>query len=152
VPLKGKKVFIPRSNLAIGDSLAKGLRARGAKVKEAALYDTVPVRVPVGKLRRALNHLDAATFTSASTARNFLSAVRAAGIPAAKALNGAAVVAIGPATAKELKKGGVRRVHLPKNGWTVEGLADAVVEAVNLKAVRRTSRPLGTSYRLGSSL
>ncbi|MDO8729959.1 MAG: uroporphyrinogen-III C-methyltransferase [Candidatus Omnitrophota bacterium] len=130
VPLKGKKVFIPRSNLAIGDPLAKSLRARGARVTEAALYDTVPVRVPAGKLRRALKYLDAATFTSASTARNFLSAVRAAGIPVRAALNGTAVVAIGPATARELKKGGVRQVHLPKNGWTVEGLADAVAEAL----------------------
>jgi uroporphyrinogen III methyltransferase/synthase len=131
VPLKGKKVFIPRSNLAVGDSLAQSLRARGARVREAALYNTMPVRVPAGKLRRALKSLDAATFTSASTARNFLSAVRAAGIPVREALNKTAVVAIGPATARELRKGGVRRVHLPKNGWTVEGLADAVVTALN---------------------
>ena len=115
----------------MGDSLAQSLRARGAQVTEAALYDTVPVIVPAAKLKRALNHLDAATFTSASTARNFLSAVRAAGIPLREALNGTAVVAIGPSTARELKKGGVRRVHLPKSGWTVEGLAGAVVEAVN---------------------
>ena len=130
VPLRGKRVFIPRSNLAVGDSLAQSLRARGARVTETALYDTAPVRVPARKLRRALNHLDAATFTSASTVRNFLSAVRAAGIPVAKALNGTAVVAIGPATARELKRGGVRRVHLPKNGWTVEGLVGAVAEAL----------------------
>jgi len=131
IPVRGKKIFIPRSNLAIGDALAQSLRAQGANVKEAALYETTAVKIPASRIRRALAHLDAATFTSASTARSFLSAVRASGLAVRKALNGAAVVAIGPATARELKKGGVRRVHLPKKEWTIEGLAEAVVGAVN---------------------
>jgi len=130
IPVRGKKILIPRSDLAIGDALAQGLRRRGALVEEAALYRTVPAKLSSGRVRRALVHLDAATFTSASTARNFLSAVRTAGLPVHRAFNGAAVVAIGPATARELKKGGVRRVHLPSRGWTVQGLAEAVVEAV----------------------
>ena len=130
IPVRGKKIFIPRSNLAIGDALAGSLRARGAQVEEAALYETVEVKLPGSQVRRALASLDAATFTSASTARSFLASVRAAGIPLRKALNGTAVVAIGPATARELRKGGVKRVHLPKKEWTVEGLAGAVAEAV----------------------
>ena len=130
IPVRGRKIFIPRSDLAIGDELVGSLRARGARVEEAALYETVPVRIPPARVRRALAHLDAATFTSASTARGFLSAVRAAGLPLREALNGTAVVAIGPATARELKKGGVRRVYLPRGRWTVEGLAEAVVGAL----------------------
>jgi len=130
IPVRGKRIFIPRSNLAIGDALAQSLRSRGAHVEEAALYETVTVKIPEAQVRRALKHLDAATFTSASTARSFLSAVRASGLAVRKALNGAAVVAIGPATARELKKGGVRRVHLPKKEWTIEGLTEAVILAV----------------------
>lgn len=130
LPLKGKRIFIPRSDLAIGDPLAKSLRARGAKVEEAAVYETVELKIPAGQVRRALKHLDAATFTSASTVRGFLSAVKQAGLPVKKAFNGAAVVAIGPATARELRKGGVKKIYLPKTEWTVDGMAEAVVEAM----------------------
>ena len=131
IPVRGKKILIPRSDLAIGDALARSLRERGALVEEAPLYKTLPGKLSSIRVRRALSHLDAATFTSASTARNFLSAVRTAGLSVRKAFNGAAVVAIGPATAQELTKAGVKKVHLPEGQWTVEGLAEAVVSAVN---------------------
>ena len=130
IPLQGKRLFIPRSDLAIGDALARSLKRRGAVVEEAALYETVPVKIPAGKVRRSLRRLDVATFTSASTARSFLSSVRASGLPVSKALNGTAVVAIGPATARELRKGGVKKIHLPEKEWTVAGLTEAVVRAV----------------------
>lgn len=128
--LRGKKVLIPRSNLGVGDPLAQALRQKGATAEEIAIYETAELRVPHRRLKAALRGLDAATFTSASTARAFLRSVRFAHLPLGQALNGAAVVAIGPSTAQALRKGGVRRVVLPEREWSLEGLVQAVENAV----------------------
>ena len=130
IPIRGKRVLIPRSNLAIGDALAESLRKRGARVDEIAVYETVPVKISAARVERAVHGADAVTFTSASTARSFLESIRSAKIPVKSVLNGTAVVAIGPSTAKALKEGGVRRFHLPKGSWTIDGLVSAVVDAI----------------------
>ncbi len=97
---------------------------------EVVLYETVHAEIPPARIRKALRALDAATFTSASTVKGFFRALAQARIPGRSALNGAVVAAIGPATAKQLKAAGVRRIHLPDGAWTVEGLVQAVVAAV----------------------
>ena len=97
---------------------------------EVVLYETVNLKIPPKRLKKALRRLDAATFTSASTVKGFLRALAEAKIPVRSSLNGAAVAAIGPATAKELKAAGIKRFHLPEGSWTVEGLVQAVVAAV----------------------
>lgn len=130
ISIRGKRILIPRSSLGLGDSLARSLRRLGARVEEIAVYETTERVVPRPRLTAALKGLDAATFTSASTARAFLRSVRRAGLPIRKALNGAAVVAIGPSTAKELRAGGVRQVRLPEGGWNLEGLVEAVEGSV----------------------
>ena len=130
VPVRGKRILIPRSNLGAGDWFAGELRRRGARVDEAVLYETTAAEIPAARLRRALAHLDAVTFTSGSTAESFLAALARANLPLKRMLNGTKVVAIGPSTAQALRRGGVSRVHLPKSSWTVDGLVEAVVEAV----------------------
>ncbi|MBI3322687.1 MAG: uroporphyrinogen-III synthase [Candidatus Omnitrophica bacterium] len=132
IPVKGKRILIPRSNLGAGDWFAAQLRRRGAQVEEAVLYETTAPKIPAAQMRRALQGLDAATFTSGSTAESFLAALARAKMPLKQALNGTQVVAIGPSTAQALRKGGVRRVHMPKRSWTVDGLVEAVVQAVGL--------------------
>ncbi len=131
ISVRGKRILIPRSNLGRGDSLAKNLRRRGAYVEEVVLYETVPVKLAPQRVRRAVHRLDAATFTSASTVQSFLKALEQAGLSVRETLNGAKVVAIGPETAQALKKAGVNRCSLPKKSWTIDGLVEAVVEAVN---------------------
>jgi len=128
-PVKNKKILIPRSNLGKGDPLAASLRRRGAWVREVILYDTVPIAITPRKLRTALEGADAVTFTSASTAQAFLKALRRAGLRIRTALNGTKAVAIGPATAKVLKSGGILQCTLPRRSWTIDGLIRAVVEA-----------------------
>ena len=137
IPVAGKRILILRSNLGAGDWFAKGLRRRGARVEEVVLYETVTPKIPARLLKRVLENLHAATFTSGSTARSFLAALAGAKVPLKRVLNGAAVVAIGPSTAQALKAGGVKRVHQPKNSWTVEGLVQAVVAAVSGNRTRR---------------
>ncbi len=130
LPLRGKRILIPRSNLGAGDRLAGELRRRGARVAEAVLYETVSLSIPPRRVKQALSGIDAVTFTSASTVKSFLKALSEAKLSPRSAFNGAAVVAIGPATAQALREGGIKRFHLPKGSWTVEGLLEAVEEAV----------------------
>lgn len=131
IPVRGKRILIPRSNLGVGDALARALRRRGAAVCEEAVYETTAVPVPPEKLRRSLKNLDVVTFTSASTARSFLGSLKKARLPLSKVLNGTPVVAIGPSTAAALRAGGIRRPILPEKGhWTLEGLVEAVEGAV----------------------
>ncbi len=157
IPIRGKRVLIPRSNLAIGDVLAKSLRNRGARVDEIAVYETVPVKISAARVRRAVHGADAVTFTSASTARSFLESIRSAKVPVKSVLNGTAVVAIGPATAKALKEGGVHRFHLPSGSWTIDGLVGAVVDAIGnpsgcgVSRLRRTERGVEAVVRAPSS-
>lgn len=131
IPVRGRRILIPRSNLGAGDWFARELRGRGARVDEAVLYETSAPEISPARVKRALQGLDAATFTSASTAESFLAALARAKMPLRRALNGTKVVAIGPSTAQALKEGGVRRVYLPKSSWTVDGLVEAVIAAIH---------------------
>ena len=131
IRLKGKRIFIPRSNLGRADALAEGLRRQGAVVEEQRLYETVIPRFSGAQVRRAIRGIDAITFTSGSTVRGFVQALKEAHLPVRAALNGAKVIAIGPETARALRAAGIRRFHLPwRNAGTIEGLVEAVVEAV----------------------
>ncbi len=131
ISVKGRKILIPRSNLGLRDALAKRLRSAGARVDEVVLYETKIIQISPSRLRQALRGLDAATFTSASTVKGFFEALRQAKWSVRSALNGTAVVAIGPATAQALQEGGISKFHLPKGSWTVDGLVEAVREAVS---------------------
>jgi uroporphyrinogen III methyltransferase/synthase len=133
ISVRGKRILIPRSNLGRGDSLAKNLRRRGADVEEVVLYETVPVKLAPRQVRQAVHRLDVATFTSASTVQSFLKALNQAGLSVQEGFNGAKVVAIGPETARALKAAGVRGCSLPKGSWTIQGLVEAVIEAVDQK-------------------
>jgi uroporphyrinogen III methyltransferase/synthase len=97
-------------------------------VDEVVLYETQTVEIPPRRLKKALGGLDAVTFTSASTVKGFLQALRRAGLSAKSALDGMAIVAIGPATAQALKAGGISQFYLPKDSWTIDGLIEALVQ------------------------
>ncbi len=125
--LKGKRILIPRSNLGAGDSFAKWLRRQEARLTEWIVYETIETAVAPAALKKALNGLDAATFTSASTARGFVRALKAAKLSPAQATDGIAMIAIGPATADALRRGGIKKVRLPKKReWTLDGLMKAI--------------------------
>ena len=128
--VRGKKIFIPRSDLGVGNDLAQELRRRKAFVDEVVLYETVHPVVSARVIAKAVDHLDAATFTSASTVKGFSKALASAKIPLKQALNGAFVVAIGPSTAQALKEIGVKKVFVPKISGTVSGLVQTVREVL----------------------
>ncbi len=131
----GKRVLFPRAAIA-REALAGGLRRRGAFVEDPAVYDTLPADPDPRGLRELERGIDAATFTSASTARNF---VLLLGERAAPLLEGALVACIGPTTAAEARSLGIP-VHVAPDTHTVEGLVAALVEAFE-------SRPAGRNPR-----
>jgi uroporphyrinogen III methyltransferase/synthase len=131
IPLSRKRILIPRSNLAVRDSLSRMLRRQGATVEEVVMYETVKLAPSARRVREALRGLHVATFTSASTVQAFAQALRKAHLSPKSAFNGAAIVAIGPATGKALKESGITKFLLPKETGTVDGLIRAVTEAAN---------------------
>jgi len=127
--LRGVRVLIPRAAVA-RDVLPRGLRARGAAVDVVSAYRTEPAG-PAGRIRHLIaaartRRLDAVTFTSPSTVRQFL---RLAGPEAPRVLAGAIVACIGPVTAEAARESGLR-VGAVATTYTLAGLVGALRDAL----------------------
>jgi len=127
--LRGRRVLLPRAAGA-RPVLPDALRACGARVDEVVAYRAVPpAEADVAGLTAALEAgtVDAVTFTSSSTVRNF---VELLGRRATARLlaNGRPVVAcIGPVTAATVRDLGLRVDVLPAT-YTAAALAAALVQ------------------------
>jgi len=119
--LAGARVLVARARRARAD-LVEGLRARGARVDEVALYDTVAQEADPREVEAALT-ADYLTFTSSSTVRNLLALLDA---PARERLAGVRVVSIGPITSETARAEGLE-VHAEAEVFTVPGLVDALL-------------------------
>lgn len=122
--LDGARVLIPRAQEA-RDTLPRLLGEAGALVDVAAAYRTVvPEGGAVADLRRALadGRVDAVTFTSSSTVRNFCKMV---GPDAASLMGGVAACSIGPITSQTLRERGMEPA-VEADRFTVEGLVTAI--------------------------
>jgi uroporphyrinogen III methyltransferase/synthase len=123
--LKGKRALIPRAAEA-REILPKTLREWGATVDVVIAYRTALPATDVGPVAALLNQgkVDVITFTSSSTARNF---VRLFGdrnlgeIAAASAL-----ACIGPITARSVEDLG-GRADIVADEFTISGLVRAIV-------------------------
>ena len=136
--VRGKKVLLVRARVA-RDVIPAELRRSGAQVDVAEAYETV-VPASSRKLLRAMlgsskNHPDAITFTSSSTARNFL-ALLDLDLPrkdllgktsARKLLAGITLASIGPVTSATLWEIGLR-ADVEAREFTTAGLVRALVE------------------------
>lgn len=73
----GKRILLPRADIA-REALTIGLREKGAVVDEVDAYRTVPASAEAGPVRLLLasGEIDAVTFTSSSTVRNFVALLR----------------------------------------------------------------------------
>ena len=108
--LRGKRILLPQSNLA-RPVLAEMLRNAGAQVDAVVAYETYP---PPADPSALAGGVDAITFTSPSTARNF-----AAMFPDARTrLGGALIACIGPVTARAVRA----------LGWPVDVVAEPHTE------------------------
>lgn len=115
----GQRILLPRAEIA-RPALAEGLVASGARVDEIPVYHTLqPAPDPAGlaALRRGV---DAITFTSSSTVRNFVSL-------AGPEIGSAIVACIGPITANTTRELGLP-VHVLGDEYTIPGLVRALKE------------------------
>jgi uroporphyrinogen III methyltransferase/synthase len=120
VPVEGRKVLVARAAEA-RDVLPDALRARGAHVEVATLYDTLPEPLS-DDARAGIERSDYVTFTSSSTVKMLLGALGPGnGIP-----EHARVVSIGPVTSATAREHGLT-VHVEAASHDIEGLVAALV-------------------------
>lgn len=115
----GLQILLPRADLA-RELLAEALARRGAVVHEITAYRTVPAAPDPAGLAALRRGVDAVTFTSSSTVRNFVAL-------AGRDLGAARVACIGPVTAETARELGLP-VHVIAREYTTAGLAAALVD------------------------
>ncbi|MBI4483957.1 MAG: uroporphyrinogen-III synthase [Acidobacteria bacterium] len=122
--LKGLRFLLPRAREA-RDVLPRNLRRLGARVDVVEAYRAAPPRDGAIRLRRLLEDeaVDAVTFTSSSTAKNFVRMLH--GDRAQRLVQRATIAAIGPVTARTLRTLGLW-VHIQPDRYTIPALARAI--------------------------
>jgi uroporphyrinogen III methyltransferase/synthase len=120
------RVLLPRA-AQTRDLLVRELSRLGATVTEVPAYTTRPVDTSAARLREALaaGTVDAVTFTSSSTARNFAELFTAEERRAWFA--GLTVASIGPITAATAAEYGLATHVMPRE-YTIPALARAIAE------------------------
>jgi uroporphyrinogen III methyltransferase/synthase len=127
--VRGRRFLVPRADIA-RDVLVEELRGAGAEVVDVVAYRTVLAstdRDSDPDIYRMLldREIDAVTFTSASTVRNF---ARILGPEqAADLLRTTVVASIGPVTAEAAQQLEIATTVMPER-YTIPDLVDALVE------------------------
>jgi uroporphyrinogen III methyltransferase/synthase len=138
--LEGVRVLLPRADIG-RDVLLDRLTRAGALVTDVVAYRTTLAQGDSGgrDVYRMLldGQIDAVTFTSASTLRNF--AQIHGTDQAADLLRGTVVASIGPVTAEAGDQLGIPTTVMPQQ-YTVPRLVDALVEHFRGKELRRNGR------------
>ncbi|MGE3977360.1 MAG: uroporphyrinogen-III C-methyltransferase [Nitrospira sp.] len=123
--VKATRILIPRAEVA-RELLPDELRAAGAHVDVVPVYRTLtPGQDSEGWRQDLMDHrIHVATFTSSSTARNFVAML--GGVDAVKPLLQSVVIAcIGPVTAKTAEEYGLTVSIMPSEN-TIPALVDAI--------------------------
>jgi uroporphyrinogen III methyltransferase/synthase len=124
--LGGTRILLPRADIA-RELLGDELRKAGAEVVELPTYRTVAVADGAGQDVYGMlldRRIDAITFSSASTVRNFVQLLGAD--QAADLLRTTTVAAIGPVTAEAAQQLGITTTVMPES-YTIPALVDALV-------------------------
>ena len=123
---EGTRVLIPRA-LEAREVLPDTLRERGAVVDVVPAYRTV-LGAGEGPVldRLADGTIDAVTFTSSSTVRNFVELAK--GIDVASVMKDVLIASIGPITSDTIRELGLT-VGVEASAYTIPGLVDAVCES-----------------------
>lgn len=122
--LTGQKVLLPRAKIGRPE-ITNLLQARGAELTEVALYDTVTA-VPTPESWADLNQgVEAITFTSPSSVRNFFKIMNAhpdrLDLPLAQMVQRTLIVCIGPVTAQAAAQAGLAD-PLIAEAYTIDGM------------------------------
>jgi uroporphyrinogen III methyltransferase/synthase len=124
--MRGQKVLVPRAAEA-RDVLIRTLRDWGAEVDVVEAYRTVAPTSDPAPLRARLlrGEVDAVTFTSSSTVKNFQAIF--AGDDLKRLLARSAVACIGPITQSTAEEVGMR-VDMVAEDYTIAGLTHAIMK------------------------
>lgn len=129
--VRGQRILLARADIA-RPALPQALREAGAEVREVAAYRTIPAQggpdVP-GMLRRG--EIDAVTFTSSSTVRNFLARV---GREMRPYLQDVVIACIGPITAKTVREAGLTPTIVART-YTIDGLIESLIQYYGTEGV-----------------
>ncbi|MFQ5834505.1 MAG: hydroxymethylbilane synthase [bacterium] len=131
--IKGKKVLLPRADIA-PSRLPNGLKKLGARVEEVAAYKTHLSKgenFAILKNRLKNRKIDIIIFTSSSTVRNFVKLIGDVD------LGGARVACIGPITAREAEKSGIKPDIVPPE-YTIEALVEEIINVLSNRATEKT--------------
>ena len=128
-PLEDARVLLPRANVG-RERLVEELRKGGARVTEVTAYRLLLAdaeREGEPDIYRMLldRKIDAVTFTSASSVKNFVTLLGAD--QAADLLRQTAVACVGPVTAEAAAQMGIGTTIMPSE-YTIPALVEAIVE------------------------
>jgi uroporphyrinogen III methyltransferase/synthase len=123
--VRGKRVLIPRAAEA-REILPETLRAWGATVDVVIAYRTALPKVDIAPLAALLRQrkIDAITFTSSSTVKNFVRLFGGGNL--AEIAAGSAIACIGPITAGTAEQAG-GRPEIVAAEFTINGLTRAII-------------------------
>lgn len=126
---EGKRVLLVRAKVA-RDVLPTELKKAGARVDVAEAYETHVPKAAKSKLNRLFvsnaTRPDIVTFTSSSTATNFLDLLAKDHYPALREI---LLASIGPVTSATLTQAGFKP-NIEAREYTMEGLAQAIAKHV----------------------
>ena len=134
--VSGKRVLLVRAKVA-RDVIPEELRKAGARVHVVEAYETVVPEESRARLRKALESSErptVITFTSSSTARNFVALMDSK--DATQSLRGISLASIGPVTSATLRELGLR-VDVEAAEYTILGLVQALAERLKPTTDRR---------------
>lgn len=127
--VKGKRFLVPRTQKA-PPGLVANIRKRGATIEEVVTYETLPLALSPAMRRALLEGVDAITFTSASTVRNFLNGFTS--LERKKIFKRATAISMGAQTTAALRSSGVKKIKEAKNA-TLLDLMKAIPTQENFK-------------------
>jgi uroporphyrinogen-III synthase len=132
--VKGKRVLLVRAKVA-RDVIPQELRKAGAHVEVVEAYQTVVPQSSRRRLQAALDHVGKrphiVTFTSSSTARNFVELLGLGKRARARTLSGIRMASIGPVTSSTLREFGLP-ADISAKEYTIPGLVRAIVGAAGI--------------------
>lgn len=125
----GQKVLLPRADIA-RDIILNQLREKGLEVTEIDAYETVFAAENGEEIIDLLKEkkLNVITFTSSSTVKNFLEALKGENI--GQLLDGVMIASIGPITTATAIKLGLN-VQITATEYTIPSLIEAIVNHYN---------------------
>jgi uroporphyrinogen-III synthase len=135
--VKGKRVLLARASVA-RDVIPRELRKLGAQVDVVEAYGTVIPQSSRKRLRAVLNdpkrRPDVITFTSSSTAKNFVALLHGRDAPAYTSRD-IQFASIGPVTSSTLRELGLR-ADIEAKEYTIPGIIRAIAAHMQLSAGR----------------